>query len=601
MSDIKKRLRDKVNKLDKWTSWMKSYLNKKYWVKYKRLALLIKPILDGILILLLIFGVLFIVKIINININPLRIEINDSINISEPVIQQLVMAQISVTFLITAVLSLVANLENVYIYGEKARNNIFKGKIITFSRVFIILIILMFFSILMMIKSQNNIHIFISVISALFILVFLTFKMIRLFLQKEEVKKELMLEYYRENVKVWKKSVPTDSYSSLKLNNLRERYLFLMLSKDIEYVEFDQIYLDLIDKLLFNNRQKLQEYYTEPITHSDLISDYIIILNNMIKVGEIDRAIQCYNKLLNMLNYYNIYIPYFELFTVFENLNMDTYNLKNEFEIRERVKKISHTSLLILRQSYICTKTDFSYTRIGKLDNSLLRNVISNDIFAEIYDSLYHKTKDNKDKLTNFLIIYDEFRMSSFYLYNKMHDITNFNWKYKRLPKMERDISIIGTVVASLLLRILKNNDEENFKLFLSMNINPNEMLFAYHVLVLSIIQAKIKKFDKNPYTDFYSMDLDKALDIISKNNIVLKDIITQSNIENIHESIKENCIGQFDGGFLIDYRFNYTNKLIKIYFEYVKSMLGINTINNRRNTNPQRIIIKEIVEKIFG
>lgn len=601
MSDIKKKLRGEVDKLDKWTSWMKSYLNKKYWAKYKRLSLLIKPILDGTIILLLILGVLFITKIINIDINTLRIEINDSINISDSVIQQLVMAQISVTFLITAVLSLVANLENVYIYGEKARNNIFKGKIITFSRVFIILIILMFFSILMMIKGQNNIHIFISVIGALFILALLTFKMIRLFLQKDQVKKGLMLEYYRENIKVWKKSIPTDPYTSLKLNNLRERYLFLMLSKDIEYVEFDQIYLDLIDKLLFNNREKLQEYYTEPLIHSDLIADYIIILDNMIKVGEIDRAIQCYNKLLRMLNYYNTYIPYFELFAVFENLNMDTYNLKNKFEIMERVKKISNTALLILRQLYICTKTDFSYTRIGKLDNSLLRNVISNNIFAEIYDSLYHKTKDNEDKLTDFLTIYDEFRMSSFYLYNKMHDITNFSWKYKRLPEMERDISIIGTVVASLLLRILKNNDEENFKLFLSMNINPNEMLFAYHVLVLSIIQAKIKKFDKNPYSDFYSMDLEKVLDIISKNNMVLKDIITKSNIENIHDSIKENCIGEFDGSFLIDYRFKYTNKLIKVYFKHVKSVLGTNINNNRRDINPQRAIIKEIVEKVFG
>ncbi|WP_302632010.1 hypothetical protein [uncultured Clostridium sp.] len=601
MNDVKNKIKGKFIRFKRWIMWMQKYIDKKYWVKYKRLDLIIKAIFKIILIILLVIWILFVAGIIDIKIYPIEIRMNNLINISDSIIQQLVIAQISSTFLITAVLSLVANLENVYIYGEKARNNIFKGKLITFSRVFIILISLMFFSISMMIKSTNNMYILISTIGSLFILSLLTFKMIRLFLQKDKIKQELKLEYYKENIKVWRKSIPGDLYFSLKLINLRERYLFLMFAKDIEYVEFNQIYLDLVDKLLFNNRSSLQEYYTEPLRHNDLIADYVIILENMIKIGEIDRAIQYYNNLLEKLNYYNTYIPYIELFSIFEKLNVNTYNLQNMFEIRERVIRLSYTARLILEQAYICNKTDFSYTRVGKLENSLIRNVISSDIFADIYDSVYNKTDENINNSNNYLQIYDEFRMSSFYLYNNMNDITNFSYKYQLPIKRERDISVIGTVVASLLLKTLKNNDEENFKLFLSMNINQYEMLFAYHILVLSVIQAKIEKYNENQYSDFYNMDLVKVIDTISKNNYILKNNVNKSNLEYVWNSIKQNCTGYFVGGYRIDYRFNFKRSLVKAYFNNIKRVLKVEEKIISRAIDSKNIIVKETVEKIYS
>lgn len=90
---------------------------------------------------------------------------------------------------------------------------------------------------------------------------------------------------------------------------------------------------------------------------------------------------------------------------------------------------------------------------------------------------------------------------------NIIRDITNYSFDFKE-PK-ERNIPpcIVGQATALLLLRTLKNKDERAFKLFIGMNIDGNEMSFAIHCLLLSLINIKMNKMDENIYSEYYGIN----------------------------------------------------------------------------------------------
>jgi len=181
------------------------------------------------------------------------------LKLSESITQAFVTNQISATFIITALLSLVANIEKKYIYGERAIGRLFTGKFFTFTKCFFILIIIMFINIYLLILGKNPIWILYLSILSFIILAWLIFRTVRIFLQSKTIKKDLEVKYYKEEISI----LENKKKKSISLLNLKEKCLQLILTKNIDYLEYTELYIDLIKLTLFNNRKALQEYYTE--------------------------------------------------------------------------------------------------------------------------------------------------------------------------------------------------------------------------------------------------------------------------------------------------------------------------------------------------
>ena len=162
---------------------------------------------------------------------------------------------------------------------------------------------------------------------------------------------------------------------------------------------------------------------------------------------------------------------------------------------------------------------------------------------------------------------------------------------------------IIGQATAFLLLKALLYKDEENFVGFLEMNIKPEEMRLAIHLVVLSLIKIE-KTFEfKNLYSEFYDMDLKYCRKEIKK----YSDRLYNANFsfsykeDNIVYHLQEDydyICKVFNEknrkySLLIDYIFKYDDKLIKQYFDYINKKYNIRTKDNKEEYKNYNLLIK--------
>ena len=218
---------------------------------------------------------------------------------------------------------------------------------------------------------------------------------------------------------------------------------------------------------------------------------------------------------------------------------------------------------------------------------------------------IYEKIKTNKylnnrEKLNCYNEIFDSFRDSSLISELKIKRKANDSEERNRI-KMPS--VIIGQATAFLLLKTLLYKDDENFVGFLEMNIKPEEMRLAIHLVVLSLIKIE-KTFEfKNLYSEFYDMDLKYCKKEIKKHSGRLYNA-------NFSFSYKEDNIVyhlQEDYDYickvfneknrkyslLIDYIFKYDDKLIKQYFDYINKKYNIRTKDNKEEYKNYNLLIK--------
>lgn len=500
------------------------------------------------------------------------------LKLSESITQAFVTNQISATFIITALLSLVANIEKKYIYGERAIGRLFTGKFFTFTKCFFILIIIMFINIYLLILGKNPIWILYLSILSFIILAWLIFRAVRIFLQSKTIKKDLEVKYYKEEIGI----LENKKKKSISLLNLKEKCLQLILTKNIDYLEYTELYIDLIKLTLFNNRKALQEYYTElNFDHTEVLNDYLTIIEHLLITNENIRGINKYSELLNILNYYNTYIPYFKIHTLHEKIVETILLCKNSIDLTEYSTSIAILSKQLLEQAYLSYTTDFSFTRLGKL--KLQQNIykINDNIFSEVYEMIWKNSYVNsKDKSKIYLKIYDSFRMSSCDMKLKMNDITTFSYKMEILKPREIPSHIIAIPTAKLLLQILSNNDINNYKLFIQMNIGEKEMSLSIVLVILTLIKIKLQRHYTNLYCEYYKMHVDKAINVIGNNYRYLQKSLCINALPEIYNDIVtlfiENSQSLQVGGYFTDYMIKFRKETIDTVFAYLNDRFNL-------------------------
>jgi len=520
----------------------------------------------------------------------------------EDFFEELCIAQISTTFLTTAVLSLISSVDNKYIFGEKATDLIFGKHLGKYYVPIIILYFSMIVNIIFTIKkSQASIFLLLFILSIL-TLIYIVNKVGGIFLSTKKYKKRLYIKYYNEIEKNIDKRIAPRNYDSDQLINLKNQTIQYILEKDTSYVSYISMYKELISSLLFNKAKELQEYHLDMEYAPSIVNDFIEIINHFIYVKDYDRTIQYYNWLLAEFNYHNVYICYNNMSFIFDSIISKLLDFKNEFEVIEYLNQISSIITDIELQQYYAITNDYSYT---KLNDLCLKRIYfyNSNYFEKIYDNIYNnKYLSKSEKSRCYAELFDIFRMSGQNGCNFNFDINTYSYEFKEGKDRVFPSMILGQATTLLLLRTLYNKDRKNFDLFVGMNLEEHEMCFAIHTLILTLMHIEEKEEYQNLFSDYCGLDIKWAKDFIKRKIDFLfktEDIwINHNLIKNLQEDydyISENCVKKENqkNMLFLNYLLKYEPILIEEYFTKIATKFNVKLKNNRIENKDYEDIIK--------
>ena len=557
---------------------------------------LIKNLIILILILISFFYILYILKIISIKGN---FSIKFNLLEYKEIYKDLVIAQISSTFLTTAVLSLIASIENKHIFGEKETELLFGKKIQGFYIPMFTLYVIMIINIILMINEISANILLTLFFLSVYILIYIINKIGVIFLTTKKYTKILYYKYYKEAENNIINNIPPKNYENKVLFNLKDNTIGLIAEKNLSYMKNVNMYEVIIDRLLFNIPKDIQKYHLNMSYAQSIINDYIEIIEHFLYFDETIRAIQCYNWLLSRFNFHNIYIPYSNIDYIFDNLINKITDLKNEYDVKKYLGRLSAIITNIELQEHYALTNDYTYTGFSEMKQEHIYHHNSK-YFERIYDKVYtNKYLSDAEKINCYTELHEIFRMSAHNGCNIIRDISNFSFDYKEPKKREMPPCILGQSTALLLLRTLKNKDERSFKLFIGMNINGDEMSFAIHCMLLSLIAVKRNKMDQNIYSDYYGINLEYCKNIIHKE---LDKIFTQLNLwqkdklinqlQYDYDYIIKTCVDETKDKLFLEYIFKFDKSLVDQYFIKLSKKYNIKIkIKNYKEKNYKKLI----------
>lgn len=511
-----------------------------------------------------------------------------------------VIAQIGSTFLTTAFLSLVSSIEDKYILGEKATDLLFGKRLFKFYVPTLILYILMLINIVLL---YNKIYMNILVSSfymSLIILIYLITKISYIFVSNKKYIRLLYAKYYSEYERNIINNTLMDDEDNRLLSNLKAQTKTYIANNNLEYNKNIEMYKKLIGNLFKNMSKQIQEYHLKKTYPKSIVNDFVEIIECLISKEKLDKAIECYIWLLSVFNYYEVYIIYDKMNYIFEWLANKILDFNNEYEEKSYLRKIAPIIINIEIQQYYAISNDYSYTN---LNTDIINNMPQyiSDYFGMLYEKIkINKYLNNKEKLNCYTEIFDIFRYSSRRSLSKIRLRAR---NFEKSKKIKMPPIIIGQATAFLLLKALLYKDEENFVGFLEMNIKPEEMRLAIHLVVLSLIKIEKTLEFKNLYSEFYDMDLKYCRKEIKK----YSDRLYNANFsfsykeDNIVYHLQEDydyICKVFNEknrkySLLIDYIFKYDDKLIKQYFDYINKKYNIRTKDNKEEDKNYNLLIK--------
>lgn len=530
--------------------------------------------------------------------------------------KDLVILQISTTFLTTAIISLISSIEEKKIFGEKITSKLFGKNHLLFYIPFIMLYVFMIFNIIFMINKNHSNFLLLFLITSILLLIYIITKIGNIFISTKKYKNMLIYEYYNEYKYLTVNLVPPRDYNSQNLINLKEETLKYILNKDLEYVKYIQVYKVILYKTLFNFPKELQEYHLNMTYAKSVVNDISELIEHFILIDEIDRAIHLYSWMLDKFSYHNLFI-YFENYEIiFDSIIDKITDLQNEYKLSQYLGKISNLLTLKELQQHFAFTNDFSYTRLSKVREKHI--YLGNSLyFSKIYEKVYmNKYLSEEEKISCYTKLLEMFRMSGHSCDFGMYDITNYSNKFKEKKKRVLPSCILGQATSFLFLSLLNNKDERNFKLFFNMNIESEEMNYAIHTLILTLIQIEEENLSKNIYSNYYHIDIDWCKNFIRSNIDLLfntkfdeyysnKDIL--ANILNDYNYISKVCMSEYDKNnkyyFFGSFESKYDKNLINTYFECVCKKFKIKNIKidnaSKDKKTKQRIkIVNDFINK---
>ncbi|KXY55086.1 hypothetical protein [Bacillus cereus] len=440
-----------------------------------------------------------------LNLKWIENVLNHLPHVNQELNRQFLFSQISVTFIILSLFSLIINLKKEKVLGTSIYQIVFARSILgNIKFISLSVFFFLFINITLYINDSSSSAILYVFLITLSLLTLLIIKIIFYSNSQKLSANKIVSIYNRENTKlvrkpriVWKSGVRFSEY----LYNLNEDTIEKILRGDVEYKRNLYVYEKIANLSLVNYKYKVQENYTETIYESDIILMWVSAIEELIKKELYTDSINQYNKMIALFISHEVYLSSSQINQLLKQIFI-SISVAESKVVFEQNKAILLTSIrLTMKYGYFKLNNDFSYTRLGKLKDMLYLDPLYGDFMIDYYNLIDKNTKfDDLEKSERISDYFESLRMMSYEIRDYFTMDIKFYEVGQELKKYnEEDISLVGIPLSNLLLLIMQE-DKKGRALYFLNYYNNNSIYFACLIVAskLATLYLQIKDNDKS-------------------------------------------------------------------------------------------------------
>ncbi|MEN8644465.1 hypothetical protein ACS2MN_01160 [Bacillus cereus group sp. BceL062] len=426
-------------------------------------------------------------------------------NVNQELNRQFLFSQISVTFIILSLFSLIINLKKEKILGTSIYQIVFARSILgNIKFISLSVFFFLFINITLYINDSSSSAILYVFLITLSLLTLLIIKIIFYSNSQKLSANKIVSIYNRENTKlvckpriVWKSGVRFSEY----LYNLNEDTIEKILRGDVEYKRNLYVYEKITNLSLVNHKYKVQENYTETIYESDIILMWVTAIEELIKKELYTDSINQYNKMIALFISHEVYLSSAQINLLLRKIFIRISVAESKVVFEQNKDILLNSIRFTMKYGYFKLNNDFSYTRLGKLKDMLYLYPLYGDFMIDYYNLIDKNTKfDDLEKSKRVFEYFESLRMMSFDIGDYFtRDIKYYEVGRELKKYNEEDLSLIGMPLSNLLLLIMQENKKGRALYFLN-NYNNNSIYFACLIVAakLATLYLQIKDNDKS-------------------------------------------------------------------------------------------------------
>ncbi|MET3321037.1 UNVERIFIED_ORG: hypothetical protein ABIC97_004138 [Peribacillus simplex] len=461
-----------------------------------------------------------------LNLEWLENALNHLPSITKELNQQFLFSQISVTFIILSLFSLIINLKKEKVLGTSIYKIAFAksilGNIIFIS---ISIFFFLFINITLYINDNSSEVILYVFLIALFLLTLLIIKII-LYSNSQKLSINKIASIYNwENTKLVRnprKSLRSKERFSEYLYNLNEDTIEKILRRDVEYKRNLYVYERIANLSLVNYKNKVQENYTEIINEPDIITMWASSVEELIKNELYADSLNQYNTMINLFISHEVYLSSFKINQLLKQIFISISAMESKVVFEQNKELLLVSIRLTMKYGYYKLNNDFSYTRLGKIKDMLHLQPLYSDFMIDYYNLIDKNLNFNDlERSQKVFEYFESLRIMSFDITNYLPREIKYYEVSRELKKYNEELSLVGIPLSNLLILIMQEDKKGRLLYFLN-NYNNNSIYFACLIVAskLATLYFQVKDNDrsnKKIIEDYLILILAKLMELDDK------------------------------------------------------------------------------------
>ena len=405
--------------------------------------------------------------------------------LSNDINRQLVFSQVSITFIITSLFSLIISLKKEKVLGTSIytitfAKSIFGNLILVSMAVFALLFLNIFFYI-----NEKSPEVILPLFMVtLGIFSFFILKII-LFTNSSKISREKIGSIYIwENRRVIRKGLKVNFLKKRKeseyLFNLSEDTHEKILRRDVEYVRNFYAFERVTNISLYNYKSEIQEYHLEGVRSPDTIEYWIGAIQALLRMEMYTDALNQYIRLFNLFIRHEVYISSTELADLLKQIFSAISATKSKVIFEQNKGRMLAAMTSTMQYSYYKINNDFSYTRLGKL-NMAIPIAVSDSFLIDYYNIIDKKLDLNDlEKSDELSAFFEKIRMISHEVTSLTHrtDVIKSNEMYHEALFSNGNLNLVGDPLSKLMILLIQEKKTSRVLYFLR-NFNNDSIYYA--------------------------------------------------------------------------------------------------------------------------
>ncbi|MDM5188579.1 hypothetical protein QUF99_15015 [Bacillus sp. DX4.1] len=414
--------------------------------------------------------------------------------------RQFLFSQISTTFLILSLFSLITNLKKEKVFGISIYKIAFAksvlGNIIFIS---ISVFCLLFTNIWIYITDSSSSIIFYVFLITLFLLTLFVIKIILYSNSQTLSVNKVASMYYTENIKIVRKpriKIGAQGDFSEYLFDLNEDAIEKILKGDIEYRRNFYIYERIANLSLVNYKNKVQENYTEISSKPDIILMWVSAIEELVKNELYTEALTQYNRMISLFVIHEVYLSSFRINKFLEQILISISATDSKVIIEQNEELILNSIEVTMKYGYFGFNNDFSYTRLGKTRNLLYLQPLYGNFMLDCYN-LIDKNKNFNDleKSRKIYEYFEELRMMPWSITKYITVEIKYLEVSRELKKYNEDVYLAGIPLSNLLLLLIQEDKKGRLLYFLN-DYRDNSIYLACLIVASKLATLYVRTKD---------------------------------------------------------------------------------------------------------